>query len=47
MHYDSQIAISKVSSKKFNENIRHMRVRHKSIRNLITHAIISLDLVKT
>ena len=28
------------------KKIRHLRVRHKSIRNLISHGVISLDLVR-
>ena len=43
MHCDSQVAISKITSKNFNEKRRHLRVRHKSIRNLISHGVISLD----
>jgi len=46
MHCDSQVAICKVSSKNFNEKRRHLRVRHKFIRNLITDGIISLDFVR-
>jgi len=46
MHCDSQVAISKVFSKNFNEKRRHLRVSHKSIRNLITNGIISLDFVR-
>ena len=47
MHCDSQAAISKVSSKNFNKKRRHLRVRHKSIRNSITNGIISLDFVRS
>jgi len=47
MHCDSQVAISKVTSKNFNEKRRHLRVRHKSIRNLISHSVISLDFVRS
>jgi len=47
MHCDSQIAISKVTSKNFNEKRRHLRVRHKFIRNLISHGVISLDFVRS
>jgi len=46
MHCDSQFAISKVTSKIFNEKRRHLRVRHKSIRNLISYGVISLDFVR-
>ena len=46
MHCDSQVAISKVTSKNFNEKRRHFRMRHKSIRNLISHGVISLDFVR-
>jgi len=43
---NSEIDIPKVSSKYFNEKGRHMIMRPKSIINLNTHGIISLDLVK-
>ena len=46
MHCDSQVATYKVTSKNFNEKRRHLRVRYKSIRNLIYHGVISLDFVK-
>ena len=45
MHCDSQIFISKVTNKNFNEKRRHLRVRHKSLTNLISHGVISLDFV--
>jgi len=35
MHCDSKVAISKVTKKNFNEKRRQLRVRHKSIKNLI------------
>jgi len=47
MHCDSQVTISKVTSKNFNEKRRHLRVRHKSIRNLLSHGVISLDFVRS
>jgi len=47
MHCDSQVAISKVTNKNFNRKKRHLRVRHKSIKNLISHDIISLDFVRS
>ena len=47
MHCDSQVVISKVTNKNFNEKIRHLRVRHKSIINLISHGTISLDFVRS
>ena len=47
MHCDSQVAISKVTSKNFNEKRRHLRMRHKFIRNLISHGVISLDFVRS
>jgi len=43
MHCDSQVAIAKVTSKTFNEKRRHLRARHKSIKNLISQDVISLD----
>ena len=47
MHYDSQVVISKVTSKNFNEKRRHLRVRHKFIKNLISHGVISLGFVRS
>nr|KYP53479.1 hypothetical protein KK1_024617 [Cajanus cajan] len=46
MHCDSQVAIAKVTSKKFNEKRKHLRIRHKSIRNLITHGVISVNFIR-
>ena len=47
MHCDGQVVMSKVARKNFNEKRRHLRVRHKSIRNLISHGVISLDFVRS
>ena len=47
MHCDGQVVMSKVARKNFNEKRRHLRVRHKSIRNLISHSVISLDFVRS
>nr|KYP71444.1 Retrovirus-related Pol polyprotein from transposon TNT 1-94 [Cajanus cajan] len=47
MHCDSQVVIAKVTSKNFNEKRRHLRIRHKSIRNLITHGVISIDFIRS
>jgi len=47
VHCDSQVVISKVTRKNFNEKRRHLRVRHKSIRNLISYGVISLDFVRS
>ena len=47
LNCDSQVAISKVTSKNFNEKRRHLRVRHKFIRNLISYDVISLDFVRS
>ncbi|KAK9691301.1 hypothetical protein RND81_09G188100 [Saponaria officinalis] len=47
MNCDCQAAISKVTSKNFNEKRRHLRVRHKSIKHMISHGVISLDFVRT
>ena len=44
---DSHVAIAKVKSKNYNEKMRHLTVRHKSIRNLISHGVISMDVVKS
>jgi len=47
MNCDSQIVLSKVSSKNVNDKRRHIRVRYKSIRNLITNGIIPFDFVRS
>ena len=47
MHCDSQVSISKVTSKNFNVKRRHLRVRRKFIKNLISHGIILLDFVRS
>nr|KYP58132.1 Retrovirus-related Pol polyprotein from transposon TNT 1-94 [Cajanus cajan] len=45
MHCDSQVVIVKVTSKNFNEKRKHLRIRYKSIRNLITNGVIYVDLI--
>jgi len=44
MHFDIQVAMFKVSSNKINEKIRQLRVRHKSIRNLLLMVLFLLTL---
>ena len=45
LHCDSQDAIAKINSKNYNEKKRHLIVRHKSIRHLISHGVIFVDFV--
>jgi hypothetical protein len=47
LHCDGQAIIVKANSKSFNEKKRHMIIRHKSVRHLISHGIISLDIVRS
>ena len=47
LHCHSQIAVARVKSKNYNEKRRHLTVRHKSIRHLISHGVISLDFVES
>lgn len=47
MHCESQVVISKFTSKNFKEKIRHLRLRHKFIINLIFHGVISLDFIRS
>lgn len=47
IHCDCQVAIAKAKSKNYNEKRRHLTVRHKSIRHLISHGVISLDYVRS
>ncbi|WCJ24897.1 hypothetical protein M5689_006822 [Euphorbia peplus] len=46
MHCDSQSTISLVRSKNYNDKRRHITIRHKSIRHLLSHGVISLDFVR-
>ena len=46
MHCNSQAPITKIKSENFNEKRRHVTVRNKSIRYLISHGVIFLDFVK-
>ena len=41
------MSYSKVTNTNFNEKMRYSRVRHKSIRNLISHYVISFDFVRS
>ena len=43
---DSQAAIAKTKSKMFNEKNRHIRLRHKIVRQLLEIGVISLDFVR-
>ncbi|KAL0406482.1 UNVERIFIED_CONTAM: Retrovirus-related Pol polyprotein from transposon TNT 1-94 [Sesamum latifolium] len=48
IHCNSQITIAKVESRKYNQKIkRHIQVRLKSIRALVSDRIISIDFVGT
>lgn len=47
LHCDCQATIAKAKSKNFNEKRQHLRVRHKSVKHLISHGVISLDFVRS
>lgn len=47
LHCDSQPIMKKVKNKNYNEKIRHKRIRHNSIKQLLTHGVISLNFVKS
>ena len=47
LHWDSQVTIAKVKSKNYNEKMRHLTMRHKCIRHLISHGVISVNFVKS
>lgn len=47
IHCDSAATLAKAYSQTYNGKSRHLGVRHSSVRELITHGIISVDFVRT
>ncbi|PHT87288.1 hypothetical protein T459_09394 [Capsicum annuum] len=47
IHCDSQAAISRARSMMYNGKSRHIRQRHKTIRELLSSGIITVDYVKS
>ena len=45
IHCDCQAAIARVKSKIYNGKSRHIRLRHKIVRQLIDNGVMSLDFV--
>ena len=47
LHCDSQAAIAVATNLAFNGKKRHIRLRHKVVRDLVSVGVISLDYVKS
>ena len=47
IHCDSQSAIGRANSKLYNGKSRHIRRRHKTVRQLLSNGVISIDYVKS
>ena len=47
IHYDNQATIARAKNKIYNEKSRHIRLRHKIIKQLLDGGIISLDYVRS
>ena len=47
MHYDFQASISIATNKAFNGKKKHIRLRHKVVKQLLKDEIISIDYVKS
>ena len=47
LHCDSQAAIAVAHNHAYNGKKRHIRLRHKAVRNLLSEGVISLDYVKS
>ena len=47
LHCDSQSAISVANNNAYNGKKRHIRIRHESVRDLITNGVICLDFVRS
>ncbi|MBW1279393.1 Ty1/Copia family ribonuclease HI, partial [Escherichia coli] len=47
VHCDSQSAISRALNNNYNGKSRHIRRRHKTIRNLISTGILTIDYIKS
>ncbi|KAK4374913.1 hypothetical protein RND71_005590 [Anisodus tanguticus] len=47
IHYDSQWALGRAHNAMYNGKSRHIQRRHKTVRQLITTGIISIDYIKS
>ena len=47
IYYDSQSAIGRAQSHMYNGKSRHIRRRHYTVKQLISHGIISIDYIKS
>ena len=47
IHYDNQVTIVRAKNKIYNEKSRHIRLRHKSVKQLLDDGIISVDYVRS
>ena len=47
LHCDNMATVSVAISKAFNEKRRHIRLRHKVVKELLENGVISLDFVKS
>ena len=47
MHCDSQSAIARAQDHMYNGKSRHIRRRHKSVRELLSNGVVSLDFVRS
>jgi len=47
IHFDNQATIARVKNKIYNGKSRHIRLRHKIIKQLLDDGIISLDYVRS
>lgn len=47
IHCDSQSAIARAESNLYNGKSRHIRRRHKTIRQLISTGVITIDYIKS
>ncbi|GKD08438.1 hypothetical protein Tco_1188123, partial [Tanacetum coccineum] len=47
IHYDSVATLAKAYSQMYNEKSRHLGVRHRMIRELITNGVVSIKFVRS
>ena len=47
IHYDNQVTIARAKNKIYNGKSRHIRLRHKIVKQLLDDGIISLDYVRS
>ena len=47
IHCDNEAAIAKAKNANLNEKIRHIRIRHNSIKQLLSQGVVVLDFVRS